>query len=176
MVNFLTLLDSEPPLKQGKSVWGNYSLLIILPLFQQILMWSKKLQSLSCAACHFVMKRNVSKTELLYQPPPNKPRTCNDIILNESALQKAKNFTYLGSTVTNNNSLDLKVERRIQAANKAFGSLQQRPWLWHDIKITSKIIEQLFYHLYFTELNAWSFTVGTSGNSPELNNTIFARY
>lgn len=100
------------------------------------------------------MKRNVSKTELLYQPPPNKPRTCNDIILNESALQKAKNFTYLGSTVTNNNSLDLKVERRIQAANKAFGSLQQRPWLWHDIKLTSKIIEQLFYHLCFTELNA----------------------
>ena len=93
----------------------------------------------SCAARHFGMEINVPRTELLYQPPPNKPPTYNDIILNRSALQKVEHFTYLESTVTNSNSSDLEVDRRIQAANIAFESLQQRLWSRHDIKLTTKI-------------------------------------
>ena len=44
-----------------------------------------------------------------------------------------------GSAVTSNNSSDLEVERRIQAATKTFGSLRKRLWSRHDIKRTTKV-------------------------------------
>ena len=47
--------------------------------------------------------------------------------------------TYLGSTVTNTNSADLEVERRIQSATKAYTALQKRLWSCHDISTKTKV-------------------------------------
>lgn len=88
----------------------------------------------------FGFKINVSKTELLYQPPPEYPRHCPEILVNGSALSTTENFIYLGSAVTSNNSSDLEVQRRIQAATKTFGSLRKRLWSRHDdIKRATKV-------------------------------------
>ena len=108
MVNFSTLLDDSALVATD------------LTVIQEIV------DRLSYAACHFGMKIDLSKTELFYQPPQNKPPTCNEIMLNGSALQKAEHFSHLGCTVTNNNSSDLEVDMWIQVADKAFGALQQR--------------------------------------------------
>ena len=92
------------------------------------------------ASTMFGLTIKVSKTELLYQPPllDHQPQ-CPDVLLNGRTLAQAESFVYLGSAVTSTNSSDLEVDRRIQAASKAFGSLYQRLWSRHDIKRTTKI-------------------------------------
>lgn len=64
---------------------------------------------------------------------------CPDILINGVAISKTENFTYLGSAITNKNSSDIEVERRIQAAARAFGSLQTRLWSRHDVKMATKM-------------------------------------
>ena len=80
----------------------------------------------SAAASLFGLKINVSKSELLYQASENAAEeTQPKIYVNGAALKTMDSFTYLGSTVTNTNSSDLEVDRRIQAATKAFGVLRK---------------------------------------------------
>lgn len=91
------------------------------------------------AASLFGLKINISKTELLYQPPPGSPVEPETIKLHGEALKPTKSFTYLGSTITSSNSSDLEVERRIQSASKAYGSLHKRLWSQHDIHSKTKV-------------------------------------
>ena len=80
----------------------------------------------SSAAVLFGLKINISKTKLLYQPPPMSIEPPRTITVNEEPLKTTESFNYLGSTVTNTNSADLEVERRIHSATKAYGALQKR--------------------------------------------------
>ena len=61
----------------------------------------------SAAATLFGLKINVSKTELLYQPPPAEPFECHEVLVNGDALKKSSHFPYLGSPVTDTNSANL---------------------------------------------------------------------
>ena len=80
----------------------------------------------SSAADMFGVKINISKTEPLYQPPPMSNELPETITVLDEPLKTTDSFTYLGSTVTNINSADLEVERRIQSATKAYSALQKR--------------------------------------------------
>ena len=80
----------------------------------------------------FGLKINISKTELLYQPPPMSIELPKMITVHDEPLKTTESFTYLDSTVTNTNSADLEVERRIQSATKAYGALQKRLWSCHE--------------------------------------------
>ena len=60
------------------------------------------------------------------------------MLINGKALRCTDSFTYLGSAVTNTNSSDLKIERHVQSASKAFGALQKCPWSQHDVETTHK--------------------------------------
>lgn len=92
----------------------------------------------ACAADTFGLKINISKTELLYQPPPGSATEPPDIRVHGEALKVTESFTYLGSTVTSTNSADLEVERRIQSATKAYCALYKRLWSQHDISLKTK--------------------------------------
>lgn len=70
----------------------------------------------------FGLKINVSETEFWYQPPPEDPTPCLDVLVNGITHSKID----LGSAVSSINSSDPELERRIQAATKAFGSLHGR--------------------------------------------------
>lgn len=97
---------------------------------------------LSWAADLFGLNINISKTELLYQPPPmcsKNMREPQPVTVRGEPLKSVKAFTYLGSTVTYTNSSDLEVERRIQSATKAFGSLEKRLWSCYDISYSTKV-------------------------------------
>lgn len=96
------------------------------------------------AADLFGLNINISKTELLYQPSPmfsNNMRDPQPVTVHGEPLKSVKAFTYLGtgSTVTYTNSSDLEVERRIQSAIKAFGSLEKRLWSCHNISYSTKV-------------------------------------
>ena len=92
----------------------------------------------SSAADMFGLKINISKTKLLYQPSMfiELPET---ITAHDEPLKTTESFTYLGSTVTNINSADLEVKRRIQSTTKAYGVLQKRLWSCHDISTKTKV-------------------------------------
>lgn len=77
----------------------------------------------SSAADMFGLKINISKTELLYQPPPMSIVLPETITVHDEPLKTTESFTYLGSTITNTSSVDLEVERRIQSARKDYGSI-----------------------------------------------------
>ena len=77
---------------------------------------------------------------LLYQPPPQQQEHEQQVVqMNSEALKNTDMFTYLGSTVTIEILSDVEINRRIQAACKAFGSFQHRLWSRHDIKLCTKI-------------------------------------
>ena len=53
-------------------------------------------------------------------------------------LNAVKNFTYLGSTVASDNTIDVEMNNRIQAASGAFGGLRKRVWSQHGISVSTK--------------------------------------
>ena len=96
----------------------------------------------SSAASLFGLKINASKTELLFQPAPGtdteqiqKPI----VYVNGTALKTTDSFIYLGSAVTDSNSSDLEVDRRIMSASKAYGALHKRLWSRHDVRLDTKV-------------------------------------
>ena len=94
----------------------------------------------AAAASQFGLKINTNKTELLYQPPLSINNPQQPVVeANGEILKCTDSFTYLGSTVTSNNSSDAEIDKRISAASKAFGALISRLWSRHDIKLQTKI-------------------------------------
>ena len=64
-------------------------------------------------AAMFGLKIKISKSELLFEPPPTSTKLSETITVHDKPLKTTKSFTYLGSTITNTNSIDLEVDRRI---------------------------------------------------------------
>lgn len=84
------------------------------------------------------LKINISKTEMMYQPTPNDLEGGEDIQIEGTNLNKVTSFRYLGSTITNNNKLDLELQTRMSKASQAFGRLRARVWDNNDLTIKSK--------------------------------------
>ena len=114
-------------------------MLMIQPLANNAVDMQQIVDRFSSAADLFGLKINISKTELLYQPPPMSIELPETITVHDVPLKTTESFTYLGSTVTNTDSVDLEVERRIQSATKAYGALQKRLWSCHDISTKTKV-------------------------------------
>ncbi|PIK58516.1 hypothetical protein BSL78_04540 [Apostichopus japonicus] len=87
----------------------------------------------------FGLQINSAKTELLYQPKPGKATQEKEITIKGERLTQSNTFTYLGSTISSNNSADVEVSKRVQAACKSFGALSKRLWSRHEIKLTTKM-------------------------------------
>ena len=65
------------------------------------------------AATQFGLKINITKTELLFQPPPLENPQNPEVLVNGVVLNCSSKFTYLaGSTVTENNSSDAEIDRQ----------------------------------------------------------------
>ncbi|KAM9332674.1 uncharacterized protein KZ484_017783 [Pholidichthys leucotaenia] len=81
---------------------------------------------------------SIRKTEVLFQPPKHTANADPRLFLDRNPLQTVHSFTYLGSTVSSNNSLDKAVERCISAAAAAYGKLQSKVWRRHGIWLATK--------------------------------------
>ena len=94
----------------------------------------------SNAAALYGLHINTDKTEVLYQPSPGEAYVAPTIEVNNNVLKDVSSFTYLGCTLTNNNSSDVEVVRRIiQAASAAFGKLKTNVFKKYRLRINTEI-------------------------------------
>ena len=90
------------------------------------------------AATMFGLTINTKKTVTLYQPPPGQTSIDPHVEIYGTPLKAVKNFTYLGSTVASDNTIDVEIKNRFQAASEAFGGLWKRVWSKHSISVSTE--------------------------------------
>ena len=91
------------------------------------------------AAQRVGLQINTQKTEVLYQPAPQRSNAEEpEITIGGSVLKVVKNFKYLGSTVTVDNKAEKEISNRIQNACASFGKLSTRLWNRSGIKLETK--------------------------------------
>ena len=87
----------------------------------------------------FGLTINIKKTEVLIQDTDNKKLNPRVVLLNGTSLAEVVKFTYLGSTISNNGTIDAEISRRIQSAASAFGKLRSHLWDKRGIHLKTKI-------------------------------------
>ena len=100
----------------------------------------------SNASKAFGLGISIKKTEVVYQPspcvqqkPPVHQLPTTPIKVDGKNLTYVKSFTYLGSKVNSNASLDDEIINRIARATNAFGKLRHRLWNERSLKLDAKI-------------------------------------
>ena len=71
---------------------------------------------------------SIKKTEVVYQPAPEKPYKEPTIRVKGQRLQVVDKFTYIGSTLPGVMHIDHKVSARIAKASAAFDRLRGSIW------------------------------------------------
>ena len=74
----------------------------------------------SNASPTFGLKINIDKTDVLYQPNSTRTRD-EDIMVDANKLNSVIEFTYLGSTISNDGCIDDEIQRRMAKASASFG-------------------------------------------------------
>ena len=93
----------------------------------------------STACSNFGLTISIKKTEVLYQPPPGKIISEPNITVHGSRLNVVQRFTYLGSTLSQNATIDDEVDIRIARASASFGRLSKQVWKRKGISIDTKL-------------------------------------
>ena len=96
------------------------------------------LNDFNAAASSLGLTINVKKTEVMLQRASNCQALEPNILLNNKHLKVVQHFTYLGSTVSDDNSLEKEVERRVSSAAAAFGKLNTKVWKRPGIQLITK--------------------------------------
>ena len=91
------------------------------------------------AAVSFGLQINIEKTECLFQPAPEAETTADDIFVSGEALKKVSTFSYLGSVISDDCTVNNDIATCLQKANKSYGALQKRLWSQRGIKVKTKI-------------------------------------
>ena len=84
------------------------------------------------------LQMNTDKTEVLHRRTDNAP-AAQTISIRGNTLKEVQDFTYLGSIISNNCSLDREINNRISRASAAFGQLTERVYLNRNLKLPTKI-------------------------------------
>ena len=93
----------------------------------------------AASAKRFGLRVNLAKTEVMYQPPDGQAHLNPTIMIEGTTLKSVKQFTYLGSTLSTDATIDIEVNNRINKASAAFGRLSTRVWNQHDLRLQTKI-------------------------------------
>lgn len=91
------------------------------------------------AANCFGLQINTDKTVVMYQPPPRAPYEAPLAGVGDVELRDVSTFVYLRSTITNYNSSDAEVVRRIQTASVAYGQLKCKVGISHSLRMDTKL-------------------------------------
>ena len=81
---------------------------------------------------------NTGKTEVMHRLPDSESPV-QGISIRGNNLNEVQDFTYLGSILSSNCTLDREINNRISKASGAFGQLSSRIYLNHNIKLATKI-------------------------------------
>ena len=93
----------------------------------------------SAACTNFGLTISIKKTEVLYQPPPGEIFSEPDITVHGKRLNVVNRFTYLGSTLSQNATIDDEVDIRIARASASFGRLSAKVWNRRGLSIDTKL-------------------------------------
>ena len=99
----------------------------------------RSLDKLSIACTNFGLTFSIKKTEVLHQPAPGKPYVKPNITINGQRLSAVNRITYLGSTLSQNATIDDEVNVRIARASVTFGRLHANVWNRRGISIQTKL-------------------------------------
>ena len=80
---------------------------------------------------------NTDKTEVMHKQ--HNADNAQPISIRNNVLNEAQDFTYLGSIISNNCTLDREINNRISRASAAFGQLSVRVYLNRNLKLSTKI-------------------------------------
>jgi hypothetical protein len=93
------------------------------------------------ACTDFGLTISTKKTEVLHQPAPGDHTHQHPVIkVNQQPLNSVERFTYLGSTLSRDASIDDEVNSRIAKASAAFGRLRSTVWQRAGIKTQTKLM------------------------------------
>ena len=81
---------------------------------------------------------NKTKTEIMHRPTSTHSEPLA-ITIDGTQLPEATDFTYLGSIISNNCSLDREINNRISRASAAFGQLKDRVYLNSNLRLNTKM-------------------------------------
>ena len=81
----------------------------------------RSVDKFSIACTNFGLTISKKKTEVLHQPAPGEPYVEPNITVNGQRLSAVNRFTYLGSTLSQNVTIDDEVNVRIARASATFG-------------------------------------------------------
>ena len=91
------------------------------------------------ASKRFGLTIDMKKTVVLIQDTHNKKLNSLVVLLNGTPLAEVDRFTFLGTTISNNGTIDAEISRRIQSAASAFGKLRSRLWDQRGIHLKTKM-------------------------------------
>ena len=93
----------------------------------------------STACNNFGLTISTKKTEVMYQPAPNKPYQEPTVTVNGQKLAAVDRFTYLGSTLSPCVHIDDEIHARIAKASSAFGRLRSSVWERKGVSLSTKL-------------------------------------
>ncbi|XP_076042061.1 uncharacterized protein LOC143025963 [Oratosquilla oratoria] len=87
----------------------------------------------------FGLTISLGKTEVLFQPAPTSTSQPPSIFIEGTQLKNAKEFKYLGSTISNDGSLDKEISTRICKASQAHSRLRTRVLNQRNVRLSTKL-------------------------------------
>ena len=87
----------------------------------------------------FGLTISLKKTEVLFQPAPLQNYTLPHITIDGTTLNSVEHFTYLGSVMSNDATIDKGLNNQLSKASSSFGRLYKRVWNSHSLRLTTKI-------------------------------------
>lgn len=100
-------------------------------------------QSVHCferAYARFGMTINIRKSKVLAQPVPGTSTPDFDITISDTPLEQVDHFSYLGSILSTQCTVEKDVDNRIHAAHVAFGRLSHRVFQNKDLRMGTKLM------------------------------------
>ena len=91
------------------------------------------------ACTSFGLTISIDKTKVMYTAAPGETYAEPDIYVYGRRLDVVKHFVYLGSTLSDDGSLDAEIKERISKASSSFGMLEDRVWSDRDLTLNTKL-------------------------------------
>ena len=93
----------------------------------------------SSAAKAFGLTERIQKSVVMHQPAPAICGTEPSISIDDATLKNVENFTYLGSCLSSDASLDKEIAIRLSKGSNSFGRLWSKVWNERGLKKKTKI-------------------------------------
>ena len=93
----------------------------------------------SDGAKNFSLNISLTKTGVLYQPPPREAYSPPHIGIDGTNLNAVEHFTYLGSIISNDATVSRDLDNHLSKSSSSCGRRCKRVWQSHSLRLSTKI-------------------------------------